>query len=132
MLDHFVCEIWLLQKSMYEFAHFYCPKYLELSMVNIMNTVKILWQYSMTHTTSNKAKFHVWFALINQPHVTSSTEDVDIEGNVRIFVPIRQNRITVKCRLTNPPPSCHIYASMNGVSIGSDNGLSPIRRQAII
>ena len=27
---------------------------------------------------------------------------------------------------------CRIYASMNRVSIGSDNGLSPIRRQAII
>ena len=25
-----------------------------------------------------------------------------------------------------------IYASMNQVSIGSDNGLSPVRRQAII
>ena len=31
-----------------------------------------------------------------------------------------------------PPPQCHIYASVNRVSIGSDNGLSPIRRQAII
>ena len=30
-------------------------------------------------------------------------------------------------------PQCHIYAaSVNQVSIGSDNGLSPIRRQAII
>ena len=29
-------------------------------------------------------------------------------------------------------PYCHIYASVNQVSIGSDNGLSPIRRQAII
>ena len=27
---------------------------------------------------------------------------------------------------------CRIYASVNMVSIGSDNGLSPIRRQAII
>ena len=29
-------------------------------------------------------------------------------------------------------PYYHIYASMNRVSIGSDNGLSPIRHQAII
>ena len=29
-------------------------------------------------------------------------------------------------------PLCRIYVSMNRVSIGSDNGLSPIRRQAII
>ena len=29
-------------------------------------------------------------------------------------------------------PSCHIYASVNWVNIGSDNGLSPGRRQAII
>ena len=29
-------------------------------------------------------------------------------------------------------PLCRIYASVNRVSIGSDNGLSPIRRQAII
>ena len=29
-------------------------------------------------------------------------------------------------------PWCRIYASVNEVSIGSDNGLSPIRRQAII
>ena len=27
---------------------------------------------------------------------------------------------------------CHIYASMNRVGIGSDNGLLPIRRWAII
>ena len=31
-----------------------------------------------------------------------------------------------------PPPSYRIYASVNWVSNGSDNGLSPIRRQAII
>ena len=29
-------------------------------------------------------------------------------------------------------PLCRIYASVNRVSIGSDNGLSAIRRQAII
>ena len=29
-------------------------------------------------------------------------------------------------------PLCRIYASVNRVGIGSDNGLSPIRRQAII
>ena len=29
-------------------------------------------------------------------------------------------------------PWCHIYASVNGVNIGSDNGLLPIQRQAII
>ena len=29
-------------------------------------------------------------------------------------------------------PWCHIYASVNLVSIGSDNGVSPIRRQGII
>ena len=29
-------------------------------------------------------------------------------------------------------PYCRIYASMNKVSIGSDNGLLPIRREAII
>ena len=29
-------------------------------------------------------------------------------------------------------PWCHIYAPVNRVSIGLDNGLSPIRRQAII
>ena len=28
-------------------------------------------------------------------------------------------------------PLCHIYASVKWVSIGSDNGLSPVRRQAI-
>ena len=34
--------------------------------------------------------------------------------------------------LTQLPLYCRIYASENGISIGSDNGLSPIRRQAII
>ena len=29
-------------------------------------------------------------------------------------------------------PYCRIYASENRISIGSDNGLSPIRHQAII
>ena len=29
-------------------------------------------------------------------------------------------------------PKCRIYALVNRVSIASDNGLSPIRRQAII
>ena len=32
---------------------------------------------------------------------------------------------------SSPPIVPHIYASLNRVSIGSDNGLSPIRRQAI-
>ena len=31
-----------------------------------------------------------------------------------------------------PAPKCHIYGSVNWVSIGSDNGLSPIRHQAIV
>ena len=34
--------------------------------------------------------------------------------------------------LTDLPLVLHIYASMNWVSIGSDNGLSPIQRQVII
>ena len=29
-------------------------------------------------------------------------------------------------------PECRIYASVNWISIGSDNGLAQIRRQAII
>ena len=33
--------------------------------------------------------------------------------------------------LTHFPLLPHIYASVNWVSIGSDNGLSPSRRQAI-
>ena len=36
----------------------------------------------------------------------------------------------MKCPLTHLP-LCRIYASVNRVSIGLDNGLSPIRRQAI-
>ena len=34
-------------------------------------------------------------------------------------------------KLTHPPICC-IYALVNRVSIGSDNGLSPVRHQAII
>ena len=34
--------------------------------------------------------------------------------------------------LTHLPLVLHIYASANRVNIRSDNGLSPIRRQAII
>ena len=34
--------------------------------------------------------------------------------------------------LTHLPLVLHIYVSVNQVSIDSDNGLSPIRRQAII
>ena len=34
--------------------------------------------------------------------------------------------------IDSSPPSVHIYASVNRVSIGWDNGLLPIRRQAII
>ena len=34
--------------------------------------------------------------------------------------------------LTHPPLVLQIYASVNRVIIGSDNGLSPIRRQTII
>ena len=37
------------------------------------------------------------------------------------------------CSIDPPPLSyCRIYASVNRISIGSDKGLSPIRRQAII
>ena len=39
----------------------------------------------------------------------------------------------INLRLINSPtPQCRMYASVNRISIGSDNGLSPIRRQAII
>ena len=34
--------------------------------------------------------------------------------------------------LTRLPPQCRIDASVNWVTIGPDNGLSPIRHQAII
>ena len=33
--------------------------------------------------------------------------------------------------INSSPPKCCIYASVNWVCIGSDNGLSPVRRQAI-
>ena len=33
---------------------------------------------------------------------------------------------------THHPPQCRIYASVNQVNTGSNNGLSPIWRQAII
>ena len=35
------------------------------------------------------------------------------------------------CKINSSPPSA-TYMSVNRVSIGSDNGLSPIRRHAII
>ena len=38
----------------------------------------------------------------------------------------------VCAELYNSSPPSAAYASVNGVNIGSDNGLSPIRRQAII
>ena len=39
----------------------------------------------------------------------------------------------IPCEITlHLPPWCRIYASVNRLSSGSDNGLSPIRRQAII
>ena len=37
-----------------------------------------------------------------------------------------------ECCFNSAPPNCRKYASVNGVSIGSDNGFSPIRLQAII
>ena len=42
--------------------------------------------------------------------------------------------LTVHClrKVINSSPPSVAYASVNRVSIGSDNGLSPIRRQAII
>ena len=41
--------------------------------------------------------------------------------------------VTIDEYLLTPLPLVpHIYASVNWVSIGSDNGLSPIRCQAII
>ena len=47
--------------------------------------------------------------------------------NMTIFI---QAYIYIYIYINSPP--CGIYASANRVSIGSDNGLSPIRRQAII
>ena len=48
------------------------------------------------------------------------------------FTVIMRMRILHRHQLTVFPLVQHIYASVNQVSIGSDNGLSPIRRQAII
>ena len=39
-------------------------------------------------------------------------------------------RLTRSCSLMSP--WCRVYASANRVTIGSENGLSPVRRQAII
>ena len=40
--------------------------------------------------------------------------------------------LALKPHLTRPLPYCRVYASSNRVSIGSNNGLVPIRRQAVI
>ena len=45
--------------------------------------------------------------------------------------PLIDNLLTL-IYITRLSPYCRIYASVNLVSIGSDNGLSPIRRKAII
>ena len=44
----------------------------------------------------------------------------------------KQTYFCVVIAVTAIAPWCHIYASVNRVSIDSDDGLSPIRRQAII
>ena len=58
---------------------------------------------------------------------------VQIVPNTIKIVPntIRTSADTVMTD-NSSPPSATYYASVNQVSIGSDNGLSPIRRQAII
>ena len=44
----------------------------------------------------------------------------------------KMSAILFRPQLSTLPLVLHIYASVNQVSLGSDNGLSPIRRQAII
>ena len=55
---------------------------------------------------------------------------------VQIYILCNMNHITQFMKyciaaINSSPPSAE-YVSVNWVSIGSDNGLSPIRRQAII
>ena len=58
------------------------------------------------------------------------TFEIQINGVYSVKWNFHQNILHVH-HLKLISPSCRIYASVNQVSIGSDNGLSPIRRQAI-
>ena len=54
--------------------------------------------------------------------------------NITVIRNHKRNRIhvkqTKKTVVEHIPPSCHIYLSVNWVSIGSDNGLLPVKHQA--
>ena len=72
-----------------------------------------------------------WFTYILQDYLNTGT-------SMRLPLWYRENPdeydqlISINSSPHLVPHICRIYASVNRVSIGSDNGLSPIRRQAII
>ena len=76
----------------------------------------------------------MWIVLLNNAHLVKKIARVSISQflateivhNVKMYV----NKIGFT--LTHHTLVPHIYVSVNHVSIGSDNGLAPIRRQAII
>ena len=61
-------------------------------------------------------------------HSTIKTKYVAVDD---IIISVHNTQGTCKIN-QSISPLCRIYTSVNRVSIGSDSGLSPIRRQAIM
>ena len=77
----------------------------------------------------------LWFLHWSYPYLSrySPRPGVNIDVNkIDIYGLLRVTLVLTHLLSLPPPPPCRIHAPVIWVSIGSDNGFSPIRRQAII
>ena len=72
--------------------------------------------------------FTEWLVSVNHHQPPFRLESNFATYNIVLVINSAPNPLTTP----HPSPLCRIYASVNWVTNGSDNGLSPTRRQAII
>ena len=96
---------------------------------NINTSLGIAYQTLMRfNITGHIGGYATW--LVVSPHIKLLMQKglpIDFSFSP-LFTPT--TKIGYACKIISP--LCRIYASLDQVSIGSNNGLSPIRRQAII
>ena len=97
-------------------------KYTSMSLISPLKSIEVQWDTSTQIST---------YSI--EPNGTNTAERQQCCIAFHKYIPYRFhiNENNSKYIKLTHLPRCRIYASVNWVNIGSDNGLSPVRHQAI-
>ena len=98
--------------------------------MKVLNTI-ILWQDAGPCCEQTHAAFEVGLSLDHSQGVYSGWSDVVVSSQLRLCHTYIIDVMTYHVNRSLTHPLCRIYIAENWVGIGSSNGLSPVRRQAI-